>query len=550
MRSRRRSVSLSLLLTFLLVAQIACGQQTPRQRGTEVADQTSEPALSGRHVVVVVGIDQYKNWPVLSNAVSDALGISKVLQDKLGFVQVVAPLVNSDATREAVLQLVEDRLRRELKPDDDLILFFAGHGTTRVDTVGGKPVETGYLVPADAHAPGQDEHWSDYIQVDPFLESVGKLPPRHILVVLDACHSGFALGSAKTSFRGVEHFESALATKLSRRVITSARRDELAQDEGPVAKHSLFTGMLIDGLEWGKVDLDGDGIVTSSEIGLYLESAVGRFSHSQQTPDFGSFYLDDRGEMVLRLEDNSFSTINARAFRSLQQGLLTRFEELTAKVAEVRPDAPETLYLEYRRAILHRQFDQAAGFVDQLLHLGTGNLPIPLSREDLWNLHVELPFWAPVLSASREGFPLEIGLQAGKTKDALQPVPLGHIGEISGYHIPRGDFFNWRISNPSTANAFLYLIYFDQDGRLLTFSLVREGEVLLRGIAPRTFTDSYFLRQDGTIEMGEFDFIYSPSLYDVLLSPPGTMTRGSHSPPSAEEVKPLRLKIVHYTTAD
>jgi hypothetical protein len=121
---------------------------------------------------------------------------------------------------------------------------------------------------------------------------------------------------------------------------------------------------------------------------------------------------------------------------------------------------------------------------------------------------------------------------------------------VSGYHIPRGAFFNWRISNPSTANAFLYLIYFDQDGRLLTFSLVRGAEVLLRGIAPGAATDSYFLRQDGTIEMGEFDFVYSPSLYDVLLSPPGVMTRNAQSPPSAEEVKPMRLKIIHYTTAE
>jgi hypothetical protein len=37
---------------------------------------------------------------------------------------------------------------------------------------------------------------------------------------------------------------------VSRKAITSARRDQLARDGGPVAGHSLFAGVLIDGLNW------------------------------------------------------------------------------------------------------------------------------------------------------------------------------------------------------------------------------------------------------------------------------------------------------------
>jgi hypothetical protein len=100
-------------------------------------------------------------------------------------------------------------------------------------------------------------------------------------------------------------YERDLVTRMSRKVITSARRDQRALDGGPVPDHSLFTGTLIDGLDNKKADLDGNNLVTSSELGLYVQQQVGQASKSEQTPDCGSFLLDDRGEMVIsfRLEE-------------------------------------------------------------------------------------------------------------------------------------------------------------------------------------------------------------------------------------------------------
>lgn len=58
---------------------------------------------------------------------------------------------------------------------------------------------------------------------------------------------------------------------------------------------------MINGFNWGAADMDGNNFVTSSELGLYLQQRVGQSSKSQQTPDFGSFQLDDRGELVISL---------------------------------------------------------------------------------------------------------------------------------------------------------------------------------------------------------------------------------------------------------
>ena len=532
----------SILVAFTSVQAFA------QDRGVRPNDKTELTDRPARRVVVVIGVDQYKEWPPLKNAVNDAVGTSQVLQDKLGFVQVIPPLLNENATRAAIQQLVEDRLRQELKETDDLILFFAGHGTTRVDTVGGKQIETGFLVPVDARGQGQTQRWSDLIEVVPFLESVGKLPARHILVLLDACQSGFALGSAATTFRGMPRYEQDLMSKVSRRVITSARRDQLAADGGPISGHSLFTGTLIDGINWGKVDLDGNGVITSSEIGLYLQETVGGGSESRQTPDFGAFYLDDRGEMVIPLKDDTFEAVRAHAFNTLQQGQFKSFDDLTAKAVAMRPAAPETLYLEYRQALLQRKYDRAAQLVFQLLDLGFADGIIPLSREDLENLKIQLPYWQSVLGLPSDGFPLDLGLLSEKTKGQMELLNVAPIGETSGYRIQPGHKFRWRFTNVGPTPEFLYSLYFDQAGRLLTFSVLEDEDAVFNGIGPGKTVDGGTMLQDGSIELGEFHFISSPKPKAALLAPLGVITRGTSKPLQGDTLEGMKQAVARYTT--
>jgi uncharacterized caspase-like protein len=164
-----------------------------------------EPLQQGRSLVVVIGINEYVHWQKLKNAVQDAIGLQQTLIDKLGFSAPIPPLLNEDATRAAIFSLVEDRLYEVVEENDSLVVFFAGHGQSRVRKVSNKEVETGYLVPVDA-----TQLWSDYVEIDSFLKSLSTLPARHILVILDSCHSGFALGQAMQSFRDTVRYEKDL----------------------------------------------------------------------------------------------------------------------------------------------------------------------------------------------------------------------------------------------------------------------------------------------------------------------------------------------------
>src|SRR6185436_15862158 len=80
----------------------------------------------GRMWIAVIGIDRYRTWSPLCNAVSDARGALNLFL-QLGFEPACAPLYDEAATADALHRLVTDDLAT-LGPEDSLVLFFAGHG--------------------------------------------------------------------------------------------------------------------------------------------------------------------------------------------------------------------------------------------------------------------------------------------------------------------------------------------------------------------------------------------------------------------------------------
>lgn len=247
---------------------------------------------------MAIGIDCYQSWRQLHNAVSDARGTARAFE-QLGFEQVRAPLLDQAATRDALQRLVTDDLRT-LDPNDSLVVFFAGHGHTVTTSFPDETfVKTGYLIPVGAERNSS----ATWLKLDSWLSDVARLPPRHILVILDACHSGIALAPVVRYRGGDVTLTSSMETlraRRSRRVITSALDDQLALDSGPLHGHSLFTGCLIQALTGG-LPTEHRGFVTGSDIGLHVRRRVTEYPNSKQTPDFGALELDNRGELVVEL---------------------------------------------------------------------------------------------------------------------------------------------------------------------------------------------------------------------------------------------------------
>lgn len=505
-----------------------------------------EPVKQGRLLVVAIGINKYVHWQELKNAVQDAIGLQQILIDKLGFSAAIPPLLNEAATKAAIISLIEDQLHEELQEDDNLVLFFAGHGHTRVDKVGGNVVgETGFIVPVEARGP--KEYWSDYIQIDPLLQSISRLPARHILVILDSCHSGFALGEAMRIYKSANRYERDLSNRISRKVITSARREQLALDGGPIPGHSLFTGTLVDGFNWGKADLDGNGLITSSELGLFIQQKVGQASESRQTPDFGSFYLDDRGEMVISLRNQSFDALKARAFSALQRGEFTIFKELVKEIVLLKPSSPEALYLEYRLMIFEGNFARANVVIDMLNSLPFTEGTIPLSSNDIWELTAILPYWTSILKIPESEFGLNLTVLSGQEPAAIKPIEKQTIGEIQGYSLEKNSLLQIRLNNSNNIPVYIYIIQIDPSGFIEPIVLLKP-DIILNGLIPGGTEFSHPFIPEKKIGIGEIRLFTSPQRLDWFMFHPDADSRAYLPPPSNRaELDKIRIKSVFYS---
>lgn len=527
-------------------------ENIPLERKLVPMNMELEPVAQGRSLIAVIGINEYAHWQKLKNAVHDAVGLQQTLIDKLGFSAPIPPLLNEAATKAAITSLIEDQLHELLQEDDNLILFFAGHGHTRVDKVGGKVVgETGFIVPVEGRGP--KEVWGDYIQIDPLLQSISKLPARHILVIIDSCHSGFALGEAMNCFRDAVRYEKDLSSRISRKVITSAQREQLALDGGPIPGHSLFTGTLVDGFNWGKADLDSNGLITSSELGLFTQQQVGQASGSSQTPDFGAFYFDDRGEMVISLRNQSFDALKARALSALQRGEIPKYIKLVKQLIAIRASSPEVLYLEYRLKLFQNDMKRVVEIIKILSEKNFPEGTIPLSRNDIWNLKREFPCWESILSLKdTTEFPVDIEFLAGKDEDLCKDkvLPIARkkaIGKLECYLVQANDIIQLRIQNSSNSLFHIYLVELSSEGRFEPVPLFGSMRSMLDGIPGGALMLSYPLKEIAATGICTLRLFASKKQLEFFLFPSFARGRAHYCDYlSLEDLASLMVKTVYY----
>lgn len=95
-----------------------------------------------RNLAVVIGIDDYQNGvPILKTPVSDAKKLASILQAQHGYRTLL--LLKQQAKRDTFIALLQDALPKQVKADDRLLFYFAGHGIA----LNGEDGPEGYLVP-------------------------------------------------------------------------------------------------------------------------------------------------------------------------------------------------------------------------------------------------------------------------------------------------------------------------------------------------------------------------------------------------------------------
>lgn len=239
---------------------------------------------------LVIGINRYQNTGPLGYAVNDAKAVFAKLTGDLEFpADNVTLLLDEQATAHAIRrEFLRFCNQDRVGIDDRIIVFFAGHGTTRTGIRG----EVGYLVPHDADL----GDLSSLLRWDDLTRNAEIIPAKHILFVMDACYGGLAVTRAVNS--GSARFLRDMLKRFSRQVLTAGKADETVADAGgPLPGHSVFTGHFLQGLNGAAAT--SDGIITASGLMAYVYSRVSADAGSFQTPHFG--HVDGDGDFIFRM---------------------------------------------------------------------------------------------------------------------------------------------------------------------------------------------------------------------------------------------------------
>lgn len=262
-----------------IIAETKSGSITREYRNIKVGmDAIGDAVMADRQdYALLFGINKYDNWSDLVNPVYDVEAIGKELSERYGFkVEIVL-----DAEQDEVMTKLREYAQINYKPQDQLFIFFAGHG--QYDDVFGE----GFLVAKNSLR--NDVSKNSYISHNRIRSNINNIPCEHIFLGMDVCFGGTfdpLLASSRSAAYEETNDREYLVRKLSkktRKYLTSGSKEYVS--DGVAGSHSPFARNLIEAL---KSNGGEDRILILGEINAYMERL-------KSTPRFGAFGSDENG---------------------------------------------------------------------------------------------------------------------------------------------------------------------------------------------------------------------------------------------------------------
>lgn len=212
-----------------------------------------------KNYLIVIGVNNYKSWPPLFNAVSDAESLVNVLSTDYTFeMENVTMLLDSNATRANIYRVLRSHIEK-ISSQDNLMIYFSGHGYFD------KLLNEGYWVPIE----GEKNETSSYIPNSDILRMIQNINSQHTFLVADACFSGSLFASTSRGYS--DHVE-----KYKSRWGLASGRLEVVSD-GVQGKNSPFAESFVGFLSNSK-----EKKVPVSDLIYYVKKRVAELN--EQTP--------------------------------------------------------------------------------------------------------------------------------------------------------------------------------------------------------------------------------------------------------------------------
>jgi len=217
----------------------------------------------GRYFALVVGNNEYLNFPKLQTAVNDSRRVAELLEDKYGF---DVRLINN-ADRYTILSALNE-IKGKMSEEDNLLVYYAGHGERDVQSL------QGYWLPVDAEL----ENSANWIPNSAISALFNTMQAKHILVVADSCYSGSMTSSsvarlnAELDDKHLKKWLKVMAQTNSRTVLTSGGLKPVLDSGG--GDYSVFAKEFIAELENARGAIDAYRIYLSILPRVQMKAAL------------------------------------------------------------------------------------------------------------------------------------------------------------------------------------------------------------------------------------------------------------------------------------
>ena len=203
---------------------------------------------------LVIGIDDYLTSPLIG-CVNDASAVANTLErNGDGSPNFSVKLLTSNVTTASLYDAIPKLFEGDA---DTAVLYFSGHGLINPST------NAGYIVSRDA----KKGAWG--MALSEILNLANNAYPhiKSTVIILDCCHAGYA---GEVSGMGNDARISVIGSGVT--ILTACHRDALAKAGDP---HSLFTGILLDGLSGSASDVCGR--ITPAALYSLIDQTLGEW---------------------------------------------------------------------------------------------------------------------------------------------------------------------------------------------------------------------------------------------------------------------------------
>lgn len=225
--------------------------------------------MSGKYYALIIGINDYDDPEIndLEAPLTDATQLHSILSTSYSFTQDDIVFLENPKRAEIIDAL--DYLESVVTPNDNLLIFYAGHGHWDENT------HKGYWLPSDA----QYESTANWLRNSSLTGYIASIDSKHTLLIADACFAG-SIFKTRSAFSGTTRAVERLYNMPSRKAMTSGTLKEVPDE-------SVFLRYLMKRLKENQEDY-----LPSEQLFFSLKPAV--LNNSHNVPQFGE--VKDAGD--------------------------------------------------------------------------------------------------------------------------------------------------------------------------------------------------------------------------------------------------------------